>query len=85
MVAERPSRDRRRIVMLYVENQQVVIVCGWFMQCADSQVLRYCGKEGTKNPHRREKECGKVRECVNVLVNSGMRLLMCMWNDLGSR
>lgn len=31
------------------------------------QVLRYCGKEGTKNPHRREDECG----------NSGMRKCVC--------
>ena len=51
MAAERSSRDRRRVVMLYVENQQVAIVCGWLMQCADSQVVRYCGKEGTKKAH----------------------------------
>ena len=51
-----PPGDRRRIVMLHIENQQVVIVCGWLMQCADSQVVRCCGKEGIKNPHRREEE-----------------------------
>lgn len=64
MVAERPSKDRRKIaerkVGSYVENQEVAIVRGWLMQCADSQVVRYCGKEGTKNPHRREKECGNA-------------------------
>ena len=74
-----------RIVILYVENQQVAIVCGWLMQCADSQVVRYCGKEGTKwyavglsdNPHRREKECRNsgMHYCVNVLVNTGMCFL----------
>ena len=60
MVAERPPKDRRRTVILYIENQQVAIVYGWLMQCADSQVVRYCGKEGKKNPHRREKECGNA-------------------------
>ena len=58
MVAERPPKDRRRTVILYIENQQVAIVYGWFMQCADSQVVRYCGKEGTNNPMSLIRELG---------------------------
>ena len=46
--------------MLYVENQEVAVFYGRLMQCIDSQVLRCCGKEGTKKPHRSEKECGNA-------------------------
>ena len=56
MVAERPPKDRRKVIVLWSENQEVVAVCGRHVQCVDSQVLRYCGKEGTKNPHRRIEE-----------------------------
>ena len=45
---ERPPRDRRRVVWLMVENQEVAVVCGWLVQCVGSQVFRCCGKEGTK-------------------------------------
>ena len=56
--------------MLYVENLRVVIVYGWLMQCADSQVVRYCGKEGIKKAYRREEECGNsgMRKCVNAFA-----------------
>ena len=46
---------------LWGENQEVAVICGWFVQCADFLVVRCCGKEGTKKAHRRDKECGKVR------------------------
>lgn len=65
-------RDRRKIaerkVGLCVEKQEVAVVCRWFAQCVDSQVVRYCGKDGMKNPHRREKECGNA--FMNAFMNA---------------
>ena len=70
MVAERPSKNRRRITSLWVENQQLAILFGSHTQCTGFQEICNCHKEGTKNPRRREKECVNVgmRECVNVVI-----------------
>ena len=61
------SRDRRRIpegfprvVWQLGENQEFAVVYRRLVQCIDSQVVRYCGKESIKKAYRREKECGNA-------------------------
>ena len=64
MVAERPpwyavglaDKDRRRIVGPLVENQIVVVINAQLMQCTGFQMLRNCGKEGIKDPRRKDEE-----------------------------
>jgi hypothetical protein len=67
---ERPPKDRRGVIRLLVENQQLVILCDSHAQYAGFQKIYNCHIEGTKNPRRREKECVNVgmRECVNVVI-----------------
>lgn len=47
MVAERPSKDRRRITNLWVENQQLAILHDSYAQCAGFQRICNCHIEGT--------------------------------------
>ena len=70
MVAERPpwyavglaDKDRRgvpsarptRATGLLVENQDITSINKSSIKYIDYQVVRYCGKEGIKNPRRRD-------------------------------
>ena len=40
----------------WVKIKMFQLFVGGLRKCADFQVVRYCGKEGTKNPHRRIEE-----------------------------
>ena len=47
MVAERPSKDRRGTINLWVENQRFAILCDSCAQCAGFQRICNCHIEGT--------------------------------------
>lgn len=70
------SKDCRRVVELSGENQEVAFVYGRLVQCIDFQMVRYCGKEGTKKAYRREKECGNsgMRKCVSEFGNAAINV-----------
>lgn len=47
MVAERPSKDRRGITNLWVENQRLAILYDSYAQCANFQEICNCDIKGT--------------------------------------
>ena len=52
-VAERPSKDHRRITYLGVENQRLALLCDSYAQCTGFQWICNCHIEGIYNPQRR--------------------------------